>query len=163
MDGVRPVYVTSRVPHDPPPSAGGTRASKKEGHYVPGRPPYGYERYKLDGRGWSLRPVEPQAGVIRTIYDMYLSGKGFSEIANELNAMKIRTPLDKKWVPATTRAILQNPHYAGFIPSAMKVNTKIVQKGKLITSDRSIKTVSCTKEYTKRSSRGTSGTASNSA
>lgn len=111
----------------------GTRASKKEGHYVPGRPPYGYERYKLDGRGWSLRPVEPQAGVIRTIYDMYLSGKGFSEIANELNAMKIRTPLDKKWVPATTRAILQNPHYAGFIPSAMKVNTKIVQKGKLIT------------------------------
>lgn len=83
----------------------GTRASKKEGHYVPGRPPYGYERYK----------------------------KGFSEIANELNAMKIRTPLDKKWVPATTRAILQNPHYAGFIPSAMKVNTKIVQKGKLIT------------------------------
>lgn len=39
----------------------GTRASKKEGHYVPGRPPYGYERYKLDGRGWSLRPVEPQA------------------------------------------------------------------------------------------------------
>ena len=71
--------------------------------------------------------------VIRTIYDMYLSGKGFSEIANELNAMKIRTPLDKKWVPATTRAILKNPHYAGLIPSALKVNTKIVQKGKLIT------------------------------
>lgn len=80
-----------------------------------------------------LDRLSRQAGVIRTIYDMYLSGKGFSEIANELNAMKIRTPLDKKWVPATTRAILQNPHYAGFIPSAMKVNTKIVQKGKLIT------------------------------
>ncbi len=101
----------------------GTRASKKEGHYVPGRPPYGYERYKLDGRGWSLRPVEPQAGVIRTIYDMYLSGKGFSEIANELNAMKIRTPLDKKWVPATTRASAE-PALCRFYPQCHEGSTQ---------------------------------------
>ena len=111
----------------------GTKASKKEGHYVPSRAPYGYERYKLPGRGWSLRPIEPEAGVIRMIYDMYLSGKGFSQIASDLNDMKIRTPLNKAWVPATTRSILQNPHYAGYIPSAMHINTKAVQNGVLIT------------------------------
>lgn len=111
----------------------GTRAAKREGRYVPSRPPFGYERYKLEGRGWSLKPVEPEAGIIRLIYAKYESGTSIPDIARELEQAKIRTPLNKAWTRATVRAILLNPHYAGYIPSAMHINQKIVHKGELIT------------------------------
>ena len=109
----------------------GTKAAKREGRYVGSRAPYGYERYKLPGRGWSIRPIEPEAGVVKQIYELFLSGKGAGEIASYLNAMLIPSPVQKEWVRQTVGLILRNPHYAGLIPNAVHPFKKIVRDGQL--------------------------------
>ena len=109
----------------------GTKSAKKEGRYLASRAPYGYERYKLDGRGWSIRPIEPEAGVVKKIYEMFLSGKGAGEIASYLNLINIPSPTERAWVRQTVGLILRNPHYAGYIPSAVHPHKKIIKDGKI--------------------------------
>lgn len=75
----------------------GTRTAKKEGRYLASRAPYGYERCKLPCRGWSIRPIEPEAGVVRKIYEQFLSGKGAGEIASYLNLLGIPSPTERAW------------------------------------------------------------------
>lgn len=109
----------------------GTRTAKKEGRYLASRAPYGYERCKLPGRGWSIRPIEPEAGVVRKIYDQFLSGKGAGEIAAYLNLLGIPSPTERAWVRQTVGLILRNPHYAGYIPSAVHPHKKLLKDGQL--------------------------------
>ena len=52
----------------------GMNAAKREGRFIGNVAPYGYERFKLDGRGWSLRIVPKQAEIVRMIFDLYNSG-----------------------------------------------------------------------------------------
>lgn len=107
----------------------GTSSAKKEGRYLASRAPYGYERCKLPGRGWSIRPVEPEAGTVKKIYEMFLSGKGAGEIANYLNLIAVPSPAQGRWVRQTVGLILRNPHYAGLIPSAMHPHKKVIKDG----------------------------------
>lgn len=107
----------------------GTASAKKEGRYLASRAPYGYERYKLDGRGWSIRPIEPEAGIVKKIYELFLSGKGAGEIANYLNLIAVPSPAQGKWVRQTVGLILRNPHYAGLIPNAMHPHKKMIKDG----------------------------------
>lgn len=109
----------------------GTRTAKKEGRYLASRAPYGYERCKLPGRGWSIRPIEPEAGVVRKIYEQFLSGKGAGEIASYLNLLGIPSPTERAWVRQTVGLILRNPHYAGYIPSAVHPHKKLLKDGQL--------------------------------
>lgn len=109
----------------------GTRTAKKEGRYLANRAPYGYERCKLPGRGWSIRPIEPEAGVVRKIYEQFLSGKGAGEIASYLNLLGIPSPTERAWVRQTVGLILRNPHYAGYIPSAVHPHKKLLKDGQL--------------------------------
>ena len=109
----------------------GTRTAKKEGRYLASRAPYGYERCKLPGRGWSIRPIEPEAGVVRKIYEQFLSGKGAGEIAAYLNLLGIPSPAERAWVRQTVGLILRNPHYAGYIPSAVHPHKKLLKDGQL--------------------------------
>lgn len=109
----------------------GTRTAKKEGRYLASRAPYGYERCKLPGRGWSIRPIEPEAGVVRKIYEQFLSGKGAGEIAAYLNLLSIPSPTERAWVRQTVGLILRNPHYAGYIPSAVHPHKKLLKDGQL--------------------------------
>lgn len=109
----------------------GTRTAKKEGRYLASRAPYGYERCKLPGRGWSIRPIEPEAGVVRKIYEQFLSGKGAGEIAAYLNLLGIPSPTERAWVRQTVGLILRNPHYAGYIPSAVHPHKKLLKDGQL--------------------------------
>lgn len=109
----------------------GTRTAKKEGRYLASRAPYGYERCKLPGRGWSIRPIEPEAGVVRKIYEQFLSGNGAGEIAAYLNLLGIPSPTERAWVRQTVGLILRNPHYAGYIPSAVHPHKKLLKDGQL--------------------------------
>ncbi len=109
----------------------GTKSAKKEGRYVGSRAPYGYERCKLRGRGWSIRPIEPEAGVVKRIYELFLSGKGAGEIATYLNQISIPSPTQRTWVRQTVGLILQNPHYAGLIPDAVHPYKKVIKDGQL--------------------------------
>lgn len=71
--------------------------------------PFGYTM--LDG---ILRPNK-DATIIRKIYDLYLSGKGLFNIAQELNEMQIATYRGNKFENRTIRYILQNPIYKGYV------------------------------------------------
>jgi site-specific DNA recombinase len=65
------------------------------------RPPFGYKVVE-DGNLWKLKIYEPEAEIIRMIFDWYLNGDENGQnmtlrsIARKLTELKIPTPLDKK-------------------------------------------------------------------
>lgn len=99
----------------------GRLASVREGKYVGSRPPYGYQKVKLEReKGFTLEPVEEQAAVVRMIYRWYLDGVdgvrvGPTVIANKLTEMGIPPPRKGRWSPSTVRDIVINPVYMGKI------------------------------------------------
>ena len=101
---------------------------RKKGLYVGSIPPYGYQR---DGEGF-LTPDEETKGVVQRIYREYLSGKGYAELARELNGEGIPSPKQHKinkgilhgekkktcfWLPTTLQQILMNEIYTGVLTS----------------------------------------------
>ncbi len=109
----------------------GMNAAKREGRYIGNIAPYGYERYKLDGRGWSLRIVPEQAEVVQMIFDLYNSGLGYCRIEKHLNALHIPAPKGEKWTSTSIPSIIQNPHYIGMIPAGRRPGKKIVKDGEV--------------------------------
>ena len=87
----------------------GCRMRMKQGTYVAPSTPYGYTL--MDNR----LEIEPeQAEVVRKIFDWYLSGKGMSKIAVQLEAEGIRCKGGKSgWNHTSVSYILQNEHYIG--------------------------------------------------
>ena len=111
---------------------------RKKGLYVGSIPPYGYRRA---GEGF-LKPDEETKGVVQRIYREYLSGKGYAELARELNGAGIPSPKQHKinkgilhgekedsfkeksaegktcfWLPTTLQQILRNEIYTGVLTS----------------------------------------------
>lgn len=104
----------------------GRLASINDGLYIAGTAPYGYERVKLAGKGYSLSIVEDAAQTIRLIYQLYTDGQlqadgshqrlGTAAIARRLDQLHIPTPSGAPvWSKATVQDILKNPTYAGMI------------------------------------------------
>lgn len=117
--------------------ARGREASVREGKFIGNRAPYGYERFKLQGtKGWSLRPVEPAASVVRDMYRWFLGEDGprigVSLIVRRLNERGIPGPAGKDWVNCTVREILSNPEYAGYIRSKHRPAQKAMEDGQLV-------------------------------
>jgi len=71
---------------------------------------YGYAYDRATGR---RTPVEPQASVVRRIFDEFAHGASVIGIANRLNDDGITTFLGKKWHSATVFKLLKNDAYAG--------------------------------------------------
>lgn len=69
----------------------------------------GYDKGK-DGQ-WIIN--ESQAGTIRLIYDLYLSGESACRIARELNARQIHTLFGKLWDAGAIMRVLRNEKYTG--------------------------------------------------
>lgn len=118
--------------------ARGREASVREGKFTGCVAPYGYERYKLRGqKGWSLRPVEPQAQIVRDIFRWYTASEdrlGISLIVRRLNERGIPGPTGKDWLPCTVRSILSHPVYAGMIRTKNRPEQKSMQDGVLTVS-----------------------------
>ncbi len=105
----------------------GMEASVREGKWVSGRPPYGYERVHVErGKGFTLRPHEPEAGIVKLIFRLYVDGErqedgsyrvlGAYSIARRLDSMGIAPPGSSAcWRDRTIWDILQNPVYIGKI------------------------------------------------
>ena len=114
----------------------GRNASAKEGKWVSGATPYGYERVRLKGdKGWTLRPVEEQADIVRFIFRLYTSGEddgagsvrkiGSYTIARRLDEMNVAPPVSASyWNDKTVQCILQNPVYIGKIRWGLKKSKK---------------------------------------
>lgn len=120
----------------------GRIASVKEGKYVANKPPYGYERVRLEGKkGFTLSIVDEEADIVRLIYEWYTIGEkqqdgdykrlGTSLIARRLNDMKVQTKTGSDWVVATIRDILINPVYIGKIRWNWRRNVKKIVDGQI--------------------------------
>ncbi len=111
---------------------------RKKGLYVGSIPLYGYQR---DKEGF-LTPDEETMGIVQRIYREYLSGKGLTELARELNGEGIPSPKQHKinkgilreekkkssegkicfWQPTTLQQILRNETYTGVLSSGAYKN-----------------------------------------
>jgi DNA invertase Pin-like site-specific DNA recombinase len=86
--------------------------------------PYGYRTKELPsgqidphGRsipaGYRFVIDEPQAAVVRRIFELYASGDGLRSIAHRLNAEGIQSPRGKGWSSSALQVMLKNPIYRG--------------------------------------------------
>ena len=89
----------------------GIQKKMATGEYVCTHPPYGY---RLENKENVV--YEPEAQIVRKIYEQYLQGMGIMEIAEQLNENGIARPKRKgynKWCKNTVRYILTNERYMG--------------------------------------------------
>lgn len=120
----------------------GRIASVKEGKYVGNKPPYGYERVRINGdKGWTLSPIKGESEIINLIFELYTVGEQQSDgtykrlgtglIARRLNNMKIPSKTGGNWSVSVIRDILTNPVYIGKIRWNWRKNIKKVVNGKI--------------------------------
>lgn len=113
----------------------GRFASIKEGKYVGGIRPYGYEKTKLKGvKGFTLTPVPDEAKIVQMIFNIYLNGSlGFRGIANYLNELGVpaKDPT-KEWTHSGIASIIQNPVYAGQVRRHQTKIVKTIEDGKVV-------------------------------
>ncbi len=111
----------------------GRIASIKEGKYISSVAPYGYDRVKLPGKGYSLKPNE-QAETVKLIFELYVNGlngqmMGCSRIANYLDSLSIKPMHQDSWNRASISDILQNPVYMGKIRWGKRKDVKQLENG----------------------------------
>ncbi len=110
----------------------GRIASVKEGKYLGGRDPYGYERYKLPKeKGWSLRVVPEQAEIVKRIYRWYLDGIGSHAIATRLAAEGATRTAGTSWTSTNVLRLLKSPLYCGYVKWGHYRQKKEIRDGKL--------------------------------
>ncbi|KKX54435.1 recombinase family protein [Brevibacillus borstelensis] len=90
----------------------------RDGRYVGNTPPYGYQRVKLPGKGWTLEPHPEQAPIVQLIFSLYTDPNperrmGTARLARKLNAMGVPTARNSRWTVATINGLLRNPVYIG--------------------------------------------------
>ena len=119
----------------------GRAASAKEGKYVSGRTPYGYDRIRVpNDKGWTLKPKDVEADIVRFIFSTYAKGEqspdgdfqpiGIRGICKRLDDMHVAPPsLGDHWEESTVRSILRNPLYVGKIRWNTKKRKKRVVNG----------------------------------
>ncbi len=113
-------------------------AKKKEGKWVSGRCPFGYDRDPNDKNHLVINLEK--AIVVRDIYKMYLNGMSIYAITKKLNDNSIKTPseyydfnwngkcsINKSWNSKTVKDILSNEVYIGNLVQnkRSKINYKI--------------------------------------
>jgi len=100
---------------------GGRVSGIEAGRYMGNIAPYGYNRKKLDGKGWTLEPHPEESPIVQLIYSLYTDPNpekrmGTARICDYLNnVLKIPSRKGTGWIVATVRDILTNPHYIGMV------------------------------------------------
>ncbi len=103
------------------------RSSQEQGSYTGGMPPYGYRAEWVNGKK-CLFICPETSGIVRDIYEMYLSGRNMRQIAGALYERGIHRPgayrttghvyrqegeVLEQWTSAAIKYILMNPVYIG--------------------------------------------------
>lgn len=121
----------------------GRTSSAKEGKFVGANAPYGYEKIRIpNDKGFTLRPIEAEADIVRLIFQLYTYGElqdngqmkqlGTYSIALRLDNMGIDSPTSKSnWSDRTVKQILSNPVYIGKIRWKNRKSQKRIVDGVL--------------------------------
>ena len=105
----------------------GMKARAREGKWNGGKV-LGYDLIEtgtLNKKGRTekgLKINESEAEIVKLIFDLYKSGKGYKAIANEVNHSGYRSKKGNQFAISTIREILLNPVYHGFIRYNVRVN-----------------------------------------
>ena len=125
------------------------KAKMKEGKWVGGRTPFGYDQDKSNKNHLVIN--EEQANIVKRIFNMCLEGLSFYKIAEQLTNEKVKTPAQYysfewkshynlrygQWHSKTIRDILTNRMYIGDLVQnkRSKVNYKVKKVIKNNTND----------------------------
>ena len=121
----------------------GREAASKEGKWVGGSCPYGYERVRVEsGKGWTLKVVPDEAEVVKLIFQLYTQGQplpdgtrrdvGTTPICRALENRGIPAPSGgRDWRTRTIDLILQNPAYIGKIRWNRRKTKRKVEDGRI--------------------------------
>src|ERR1700730_4312819 len=101
-------------------------ARKAKAGHVTGGKVYGYQNVREDSH---VKRVifEPEAQVVRRIFEMYADGLGMLTIAHTLNREGVKPPRGRGWAPSGIREMLRRPLYRGEI--VWNKSQKIVRGG----------------------------------
>jgi len=97
----------------------GMKAKARSGEWCGGTAPLGYCWVPMEGTENSSRKKsrleidKTEAEIVRLIYHMYASGKGYKAIVNYINQMGYRTKKGNAFSVAQLKTILTNPVYIG--------------------------------------------------
>lgn len=111
---------------------------KAEQGLVTGGTVFGYENDRI-GKGQTVRKIyEPEAVVVREIFERAATGEGLRAIAEALNARKAPSPRAQKgrwngWSQSTIREVLHRPLYRGEIVWGKTASKYGRELGKLAT------------------------------
>ena len=105
----------------------GLQRSIQEGCYI-ANAPYGYKKATIDRRP-TLEIYEPEAKIVRIMYQMYADGFGCQSIASQVNAMGARPHRSAAFSRNSVAQILRNPTYIGKIVWDQKTHIKKNTKG----------------------------------
>ena len=96
----------------------GRLAAAKEGKWVSGVAPYGYEKIRVpNDKGWTLRPVEAEADIVRFIFRLYTSGEeGEDGEVKKLGTYSLAVRLDRMGVTPSGRCALLEQHHGSVHP-----------------------------------------------
>lgn len=124
----------------------GRTAAFRDGWYIAGTAPYGYEKVKHKGdKGYVLEIVEHEASVVRMIFQLYTCGElnpdneyqrfGSYQIRDRLNELHIPSSSGGSWSASSILDIIRNPVYTGYQRwSWRKVQKTITNSGAIIES-----------------------------
>ena len=100
----------------------GLERRRERGLYSAGHTPFGYQRVRNEDDERILVIDEGRAPWVRRLFDFYLEGKGYADIARTLEAEGVPSPKGGGlWCHYTVRKILFNPVYTGLIRSGGKL------------------------------------------
>ena len=105
-------------------------AVQNRGCFIGTRPPYGYNKTKI-GKNHTLEPNK-DADIVRLIFEWYVDGDTFYQIACKLNDMGIPAPKGGMWKKDTVRVILKNPHYDGKVTYGAIKATTLIENGEVV-------------------------------
>ena len=94
----------------------GRISSVKEGKYVGGIAPFGYDRVKIkNGKGYTLTKND-EADTVKKIFDLYAYNDiSINDVMRKLNELGEKTRLSEEWSISAVKDILNNPVYIGKI------------------------------------------------
>lgn len=111
----------------------GRVAAIKRGCYIANVPPYGFKKITI-GKDHTLEIIEEEAEIVRLVFDLYVKEDLTPfRISERLNAMGVPAPNGGKWTRDTSRSMLRNAHYAGYVVFNQFKETQVLENGEIIT------------------------------
>lgn len=112
----------------------GRKISTREGKWIYGDAPYGYERIKIENdKGYTLNPIPEEAAAVRLMFEWYaLEHVGSYTISIRLDERGYHNRRGDKFSPSSIRDILKNPVYAGYVTWGKRPQVKEVHEGRVV-------------------------------